>query len=39
MTSQETASYITHHLKLAGRADILFSDVIRGSFEAVGCGG
>lgn len=26
MTSQETASYITHHLKLAGRADTLFSD-------------
>jgi hypothetical protein len=26
MTSQETASYITHHLKLAGRADALFSD-------------
>ena len=26
MTSQETTSYITHHLKLAGRADTLFSD-------------
>ena len=26
MTRQETASYITHHLKLAGRADTLFSD-------------
>jgi type II secretory pathway predicted ATPase ExeA len=26
MTSQETSSYITHHLKLAGRADALFSD-------------
>jgi type II secretory pathway predicted ATPase ExeA len=26
MTSQETASYISHHLKLAGRADTLFSD-------------
>ena len=26
MTSAETASYITHHLKLAGRADALFSD-------------
>ncbi len=26
MTSQETASYITHHLKIAGRADTLFSD-------------
>src|SRR5260370_9939266 len=26
MTSQETSSYITHHLKLAGRADTLFSD-------------
>jgi type II secretory pathway predicted ATPase ExeA len=26
MTSQETTSYITHHLKLAGRADALFSD-------------
>ncbi len=26
MTSGETASYITHHLKLAGRADALFSD-------------
>ena len=26
MTSQETSSYITHHLKLAGRSDPLFSD-------------
>jgi len=26
MTSTETASYISHHLKLAGRADTLFSD-------------
>ena len=26
MTSQETASYITHHLKLAGRSDPLVSD-------------
>jgi type II secretory pathway predicted ATPase ExeA len=26
MTSTETTSYITHHLKLAGRADTLFSD-------------
>jgi type II secretory pathway predicted ATPase ExeA len=26
MTAKETASYITHHLKLAGRADPLFSD-------------
>ena len=26
MTSGETASYITHHLRLAGRADTLFSD-------------
>jgi type II secretory pathway predicted ATPase ExeA len=26
MTSGETASYITHHLKLAGRTDTLFSD-------------
>ena len=26
MTSQETASYITHHVKLAGRSDALFSD-------------
>ena len=26
MTSAETAGYITHHLKLAGRADPLFSD-------------
>ena len=26
MTSQETTSYVTHHLKLAGRADTLFSD-------------
>src|ERR1700740_239219 len=26
MTRQETASYITHHLKLAGRADTLFTD-------------
>jgi type II secretory pathway predicted ATPase ExeA len=26
MTSQETTSYITHHIKLAGRSDPLFSD-------------
>jgi type II secretory pathway predicted ATPase ExeA len=26
MTSGETTSYITHHLKLAGRSDTLFSD-------------
>jgi type II secretory pathway predicted ATPase ExeA len=26
MTAEETASYISHHLKLAGRADTLFSD-------------
>src|SRR5664279_4600041 len=26
MTDKETASYITHHLKLAGRSDTLFSD-------------
>ncbi len=26
MTSAETASYISHHLKLAGRSDTLFSD-------------
>ena len=26
MTSTETASYITHHIKLAGRSDPLFSD-------------
>jgi type II secretory pathway predicted ATPase ExeA len=26
MTPAETASYITHHLKLAGRSDPLFSD-------------
>jgi type II secretory pathway predicted ATPase ExeA len=26
MTSTETASYITHHIKLAGRSDTLFSD-------------
>ena len=26
MTSTETTSYITHHIKLAGRADTLFSD-------------
>ena len=26
MTSEETASYIRHHLKLAGRSDPLFSD-------------
>src|SRR5207247_10821532 len=26
MTSQETSSYISHHLKLAGRSDPLFSD-------------
>ena len=25
MTSQETSSYISHHLKLAGRSDPLFS--------------
>src|SRR5262249_8078287 len=26
MTSGETASYISHHLRLAGRSDTLFSD-------------
>jgi hypothetical protein len=26
MTSTETASYISHHIKLAGRSDALFSD-------------
>jgi type II secretory pathway predicted ATPase ExeA len=26
MTAQETGSYISHHLKLAGRSDTLFSD-------------
>ena len=26
MTSAETSSYLSHHLKLAGRADPLFSD-------------
>ena len=26
MTSAETSSYISHHLKLAGRADTLISD-------------
>jgi type II secretory pathway predicted ATPase ExeA len=26
MTAEETSSYISHHLKLAGRADTLFSD-------------
>jgi type II secretory pathway predicted ATPase ExeA len=26
MTGTETASYITHHLRLAGRSDPLFSD-------------
>ena len=26
MTSAETSSYISHHLKLAGRSDPLFSD-------------
>lgn len=26
MTAQETSSYISHHLKLAGRSDTLFSD-------------
>ena len=26
MTSQETSSYTTHHLRLAGRSDTLFSD-------------
>ena len=26
MTATETASYVAHHLKLAGRADTLFSD-------------
>ena len=38
MTPEQTGGYITHHLKLAGRADPLFSSVIRGSFEAVRCG-
>ena len=26
MTAQETSGYVAHHLKLAGRADTLFSD-------------
>jgi type II secretory pathway predicted ATPase ExeA len=26
MTGEETASYISHHLRLAGRSDPLFSD-------------
>jgi type II secretory pathway predicted ATPase ExeA len=26
MDSAETSSYVTHHLKIAGRADTLFSD-------------
>jgi type II secretory pathway predicted ATPase ExeA len=26
MTPEETASYITHHIKLAGRTDPIFSD-------------
>ena len=26
MTATETADYITHHLKIAGRTDTLFSD-------------
>jgi len=26
MTAEETASYVSHHLKLAGRSDTLFSD-------------
>jgi type II secretory pathway predicted ATPase ExeA len=26
MTAEETSSYISHHLKLAGRSDTLFSD-------------
>jgi len=26
MTQAETASYVSHHLKLAGRSDTLFSD-------------
>ena len=26
MTAQETSSYVSHHLKLAGRSDTLFSD-------------
>jgi type II secretory pathway predicted ATPase ExeA len=28
MTAAETSSYLSHHLKLAGRPDTLFSDVI-----------
>ena len=39
MTAGQTAGYITHHLQLAGRADTLFSDVIRDSLETVWCGG
>ncbi len=30
VTNGETASYIGHHLKLAGRADILFSEAVLG---------
>ena len=28
MTAEQTGGYITHHLKLAGRSDPLFSDAI-----------
>ena len=38
MTGEETASYISHHLKLAGRSDPLFSDDAFALIHATGRG-
>ena len=38
MTSEETKSYINHHLKLAGRTDALFSDEATGLIHQVSRG-
>jgi hypothetical protein len=37
MTAAETSSYVTHHLKLAGRADQLFTRVIWGNEDQRRC--
>ena len=37
MTGEETSSYVNHHLKLAGRADTLFSDDALALIHQVSC--
>lgn len=38
MTSQETSDYVAHHLKIAGRSDVLFSDDALGLIHQVSRG-